>query len=274
MTTNAHFVSAWDSVPVDGRTTGNLIARLLMEEERVLSAKEEDSTPFAAARKFNPIKKCLNCGKTSHLWAQCFRLGLGKNSIRCHFCNKLGHIKKDCYQFKRETQKSESTNVNRDEAFTVSTSALIRDTYNDYTWFLDTGASEHLRYRKELFSLYHTLNTVRLVKFGDGRVLKADSTEQSGRIEREMCKIGEAARTMTAKGLEKKFWAEAVNTTVYVINRTGTSTVEGKTPYQLWEGKDYNIILLKVFGLEVYVHVADQTLKKWVVKSKEDIFVS
>ncbi|KAJ8876390.1 hypothetical protein PR048_020835 [Dryococelus australis] len=54
--------------------------------------------------------------------------------------------------------------------------------------------------------------------------------EQSGRIEREMCKI-------------------AVNTAVYVLNRTGTSRVEGKTPYQLWEGKDYDITLLKVFGL-------------------------
>ncbi|KAJ8876389.1 hypothetical protein PR048_020834 [Dryococelus australis] len=129
----AHFVSAWDSVPVDGRTMGNLIARLLMDEERVLS-------------------------KTGHLRAQCFRLSLGKNHIRCHFCNKLGHIKRDYYQFKRETQKSESTNVNRDEeAFTVLTSALIGDTCNDYTWFLDTGASELL-----------------LVTFGDGRVLKAE----------------------------------------------------------------------------------------------------
>ncbi|KAJ8867670.1 hypothetical protein PR048_031473 [Dryococelus australis] len=54
--------------------------------------------------------------------------------------------------------------------FTVLTSALIGDTCDDYTWFLDTGASEHL----ELFSFYHTLNIDRLIKFGDGRVLKAE----------------------------------------------------------------------------------------------------
>ncbi|KAJ8894678.1 hypothetical protein PR048_007343 [Dryococelus australis] len=91
----AHFVSTWDSVLVDGWNTGNLIARLLMEEERVLSAKEEDSTAFSVARKFNPIKKCLESGKTGHLAAQYFRLGLGKNSIRSDFFNKLGQIKRD-----------------------------------------------------------------------------------------------------------------------------------------------------------------------------------
>lgn len=32
------------------------------------------------------------------------------------------------------------------------------------------------------------------------------------------------------KGLGKEFWAEAVNTTVYILNRTGTSSQEGKTP--------------------------------------------
>ncbi|KAJ8878248.1 hypothetical protein PR048_018825 [Dryococelus australis] len=140
----AHFVSAWDYVPVDERTMGNLIARLLMEEERVLSAKKEDSTAFAPARKFNPIKKCLECENTGHLRAQCFRLGLGKNSICCHFCNNLGHIKRDHYQFKRETHKSKD-----EEMFTVWKSALICDTCNNYTWFLDTGASEHLYCREE-----------------------------------------------------------------------------------------------------------------------------
>ncbi|KAJ8891512.1 hypothetical protein PR048_004040 [Dryococelus australis] len=126
---------------MDGRTMGNLIGRLLMEEERVLSAKYEDSTAFAAARKSNPINIVLN--------------------------------------------------VNHDD-------------------------SQRLR---------------------------------------------------------KKFWAEAVNTAVYVINRIGTSRVEGKTPYQLWEGKHYDITMLKVFGLEAYVHISDQTRKKWDVKSKEGIFV-
>ncbi|KAJ8897005.1 hypothetical protein PR048_002351 [Dryococelus australis] len=98
--------------------------------------------------------------------------------------------------------------------------------------------------------------------------------EQSGRMEREMHTIGDTARTMmTVKGLEKSFLAEAANTALCVINRTGTSTVEGKIPYQLWEGKDYDITLLKVFRSEASVHSADQTHKKWDVKSKKGIFV-
>lgn len=36
------------------------------------------------------------------------------------------------------------------------------------------------------------------------------------------------------KGLQKKLWAEAVNTTVYRQNRLPTKAIEGKTSYKDW----------------------------------------
>ncbi|GJQ73250.1 hypothetical protein Trydic_g13286, partial [Trypoxylus dichotomus] len=55
----------------------------------------------------------------------------------------------------------------------------------------------------------------------------AYTPEQNGKAEREMRTLVEAARTLLkAKKLEKRFWAEAVNTAAYVLNRTGTSSVE------------------------------------------------
>lgn len=52
--------------------------------------------------------------------------------------------------------------------------------------------------------------------------------EQNGKSERDMRTIVEAARTMMhSKNLNENLWAEAVNTAVFVINRTGTSSVKG-----------------------------------------------
>jgi hypothetical protein len=90
-----------------------------------------------------------------------------------------------------------------------------------------------------------------------------------------MRNIVEAARTVLAgKDLHKRYWGEAANTAVYIINRTGTSTVENKTPFELWFNKSYDPKSLNaVFGSDVWVHVPKQLRKKWDMKSKKGIFV-
>lgn len=36
--------------------------------------------------------------------------------------------------------------------------------------------------------------------------------------------------------LEKYFWAKAVSTTCYVVNRASIRSILNKTPYELWKG--------------------------------------
>lgn len=61
--------------------------------------------------------------------------------------------------------------------------------------------------------------------------------EQNGRVERDNRTIVESARTMLkSKDLSNILWAEAINTAVYVLNRTVTSG-NAATPYELWVGK-------------------------------------
>lgn len=97
--------------------------------------------------------------------------------------------------------------------------------------------------------------------------------EQNGRIEREMRTIVESARTMIIQaGQSKELWAEAVNTAVFTINRTGVSKVEGKTPYELLYERSFDIQKLRIFGSEVFIHVP-KGRTKWDSKSKRGIFV-
>jgi hypothetical protein len=45
--------------------------------------------------------------------------------------------------------------------------------------------------------------------------------------------VGTERSMMRYKGLPGEFWAEAVATTVYVLNRSPTKGVAGRTPYEV-----------------------------------------
>lgn len=98
--------------------------------------------------------------------------------------------------------------------------------------------------------------------------------EQNGCAERTNRTVVELARTMLlAQGLPKFLWAEAVNTAVYVLNRTGTSRVNGKTPYEVFTGKTVELNKLHIFGTKCFVHIPKEKRKKWDPKGKAGVFV-
>lgn len=99
--------------------------------------------------------------------------------------------------------------------------------------------------------------------------------EQNGKAERDNRTIIESARTiMHVKGLPLQLWAEASNTAVYLLNRSGTSGTRDDTmPYELWVGKKPNLKHLRIFGSEAYVHVPKQLTTKLDVRAKRMLLV-
>lgn len=115
-----------------------------------------------------------------------------------------------------------------------------------------------------------------LVKRGiEMRLTMAYTPQQNGASERENRTLVESARSMLhTKELPIKLWAEAVNTAAYLLNLTGPTTVEGKSPYQMWHNKDLqDISHLRIFGTECYVHVPKQKRQKWDRKSTKGLLV-
>ncbi|KAM6587476.1 hypothetical protein CsatA_010081 [Cannabis sativa] len=73
--------------------------------------------------------------------------------------------------------------------------------------------------------------------------------QQNGVVERKNRTIQEMARSMLNEiSLPKYFWAEAVNTSCYILNRVFIRPNMNKTPYELWKGRKPNIGYFKVFG--------------------------
>lgn len=98
--------------------------------------------------------------------------------------------------------------------------------------------------------------------------------EQNGSVERDNRTIMEAARTMLfAREMNPNLWAEAANTVVYVLNRTGTSSIPAKSPIELWTGKGADLHSLNAFGRSVYCHVPAQQRRKLNAKAVKCTFV-
>ena len=80
----------------------------------------------------------------------------------------------------------------------------------------------------------------------------------------------ETVRSMLADSrLPHRFWAEALSTAAYLINRSPTKTLDGKTPFQAWYGKKPNVNHLRVFGCSAYVHVPKDKRKKLDPKAEK-----
>lgn len=91
--------------------------------------------------------------------------------------------------------------------------------------------------------------------------------QQNGLAERLNRTIMERVRCMmSCANLSKNFWAEAVATAVYVINRSPSTTIDLKTPMEKWSGHAPTLCHLKVFGSVAYAHINKGKLEPRAIK--------
>ncbi|GJY85827.1 putative ribonuclease H-like domain-containing protein [Tanacetum coccineum] len=82
-----------------------------------------------------------------------------------------------------------------------------------------------------------------------GEFSVARTSLQNGVAERKNRTLIKAARTMLADSLLPiPFWAEAVNTACYVLNRVLVTKPQNKTPYKLLIGNSSSISFMRPFG--------------------------
>ncbi len=79
--------------------------------------------------------------------------------------------------------------------------------------------------------------------------------QQNGYAEHVNRTIMECVRSMILiQGLDLEFWAEVVNTTIYIKNQCPTKALDSKTSQEAWIGRKFDVFHLKVFGCKTYVH--------------------
>ena len=85
----------------------------------------------------------------------------------------------------------------------------------------------------------------------------------------------EMARTMLIESnLPRKFWAEAINTACYIINRAMVRNSSKKISYEMFKGKKSSLAHFIIFGIKCYVHINDKrNIDKFEAKSEPGIFL-
>jgi len=102
----------------------------------------------------------------------------------------------------------------------------------------------------------------------------ARTPQQNGVVERKNRTLQEMARTMiNESNVEKYFWAEAINTSCYIINRVSIRNFLNKAPYELWKNKKPNISYFYIFGCYCYILNDKENLRKFDSKSNKGIFL-
>lgn len=98
----------------------------------------------------------------------------------------------------------------------------------------------------------------------------AYTPEQNGLSERYNRSIVEKARCLLYDAsFDKHLWAEAVNTAVYLKNRSPAAVLENNTtPYEKWTGRKPDLQHIRMFGSPVMVHIPKVRRNKWDKKSQ------
>ena len=118
------------------------------------------------------------------------------------------------------------------------------------------------------FKEYCVVNGIKMVRTVPG------TPQENGVAERMNRTLNERARSMRLhSGLPKTFWAEAINTAAYLINRGPSVPLEFRIPEEAWSGKKVNLSYLKVFGCLSYVHINDSDRTKLDPKSNKCFFI-
>jgi len=96
--------------------------------------------------------------------------------------------------------------------------------------------------------------------------------QQNGVAKRLNRTLVTSARTMLIQAkLPQKFWVEALNTTVYLHNRSPTRAVDSATPsdHEAWTGVKPDVKHLRSFGCTAYAHIPKDERKKFDSNSRK-----
>ncbi|XP_050896338.1 uncharacterized protein LOC127103092 [Lathyrus oleraceus] len=112
--------------------------------------------------------------------------------------------------------------------------------------------------------------------FNNGIVFETScvgTPQQNGRVERKHQHIMNVARSLRFHGhLPMKFWGECVLAACYLINRTPSSVLNYKTPYEKLFGKVPKFDNMKIFGCLCYAHSQRRDGDKFASRSRKCIF--
>lgn len=137
-----------------------------MQEELRKGKREEESETLFISKTKNKMEE-TNLAKSN-------KKPLSKeelSKVTCYYCNKKGHFANKCFKRihdkNKEGEEAHHTQEGNEYLFSSSTT-----THLDNLWYLDSGATMHMAYKRNIFKNYTKLEKPRMVKMGDHNIQK------------------------------------------------------------------------------------------------------
>ena len=145
---------------------------------KLLVVENEDSKPVPESKAFvaRPGMGHANKGRTGASGKS------PKETRKCHFCGKPGHLKKDCWKRQREEQgagSSQGQRSSRDHGRGAQGNvacAAIRTNMGE-AWVLDSGASRHIAMSRAGMSNLRPVSADTSITFGNGSKASVEAVE-------------------------------------------------------------------------------------------------
>ncbi len=179
---------ALETRPDDELTWDFVTTRLLLEEDRRkmqnMSVGQNTSDALATSGPRNSVhSKSIHSNMGSGNGGQSRAFGPGKGDGRnrkCYYCGKPGHYKKDCYKRQNAERNRGQANPAEhskpshgvDSGFFADQNACVAAVGNS-TWFVDSGASQHMTCRKDWLVDFEHFPTPQQVQLGDNYIVEA-----------------------------------------------------------------------------------------------------
>ncbi|KAG7537091.1 Zinc finger CCHC-type superfamily [Arabidopsis suecica] len=98
--------------------------------------------------------------------------------------------------------------------------------------------------------------------------------QQNGIVEQKNRTLQKMARAMIhSNNISQGFWAEAVSTACYIVNRVYVKPGTKTTSYEIWKGKNPNLSHFRVFGCVCYILNENEHFGKFDSRSDKGIFL-
>ncbi|GKA18457.1 putative ribonuclease H-like domain-containing protein [Tanacetum coccineum] len=150
---------------------------------------------------------------------------------------------------------------------------VVTDDFSRFSWvfFLATKSETSGILKKFITEVENQLNhKVKVIREYSVSI----TPQQNGVVEIKNRTLIEAARTMLADSLIPiVFWAKAVNTACYVLNRVLVTKPLNKTPYELIIGRAPSISFMRPFGCPITILNTLEPLGKFDGKAEEGFLV-
>ncbi|KAL1218645.1 Retrovirus-related Pol polyprotein from transposon TNT 1-94 [Cardamine amara subsp. amara] len=157
----------------------------------------------------------------------------------------------------------------REKSETLESFRILALQLENEKWGIKSIRSDHDgKFQNELFDLFYNSH-------GIAHQYSALRTpEQNGVVERKNRTLQEMARAMMhGNNVAKHFWAEAVNTACYIINKVYVKKGTNVTPYELWKSKTPSVSYFHIFGCTYYILNDKDQLGKYDAKNDEGMFL-